>query len=205
MMGSRKGSLDRVGIAHAHRKGGVVGGAIVHHRRAAAHGVLGAHDRGENVVIDRDELRRVARLGFGRGDDDGNAFADIAHAILCQRWTLGAEAFGPAHILGHHLGIECAKLVPRPVLTGEDRKHSWRCLCRGLVHAANASMRMRREDKDSVRLANHIDIRNIASTPGQKAGILLACDRLSDPKPHDPAPEFAPSLHQAAHRVDAPV
>jgi len=46
-------------------------------------------------------------------------------------------------------------------------------------------MGVRRKNKNGVRLANQIDIRHVASPPGQEAGILFACDGLSDAKTHN--------------------
>ena len=79
-----------------------------------------ASPRGQHLVIDRHQLRRVARQCFRRGDDDGNALTDIAHAILRQRRKLGAEALRPAHVLGHELGVEGAEPVGCPILAGQD-------------------------------------------------------------------------------------
>jgi hypothetical protein len=45
-------------------------------------------------------------------------------------------------------------------------------------------MRMRRKHKDGMRLANKINVCDIAPPPGQKPGILLARNRLSDAEPH---------------------
>ena len=114
-----KGGLDRIAIAHAHRERGVVGRTFMDQRRAGPHCILGAHHRGQHLVIDRHQLRRIARQCFRRGDHDRDALADIAHAILRQRRKLGAEARRPAHVLGHELGIEGAEPVGRPILAGQ--------------------------------------------------------------------------------------
>ena len=50
-------------------------------RRTGADCARGAHNRWQYLVIDRDQLRRVARLGFRRGNDDSDALADIADAL----------------------------------------------------------------------------------------------------------------------------
>jgi hypothetical protein len=50
-------------------------------RCTGADRVLGVHDRAQHFVIDRHQLRRIARQRFCRGDHDGDALAHIAHAI----------------------------------------------------------------------------------------------------------------------------
>jgi hypothetical protein len=67
-------------------------------------------------------------------------------------------------------------------------------------------MRMRREHQDGMRLANKIDVRDIAPPPGQKPGILLARKRLSDAEPHAALFRICPrSLQQRAQAVDATI
>jgi hypothetical protein len=81
VMRPREGG-GRTLIAHAHREGGVVDGAVMDQWRIGADRIRGIHHRGQDLVIDRHQLRRIARLRFGRGDHDGDALADIAHAAL---------------------------------------------------------------------------------------------------------------------------
>ena len=118
-----KGGLDRILIAHAHREGGVVGSAVMDQWRIGADRILGMHHRGQDLVIDRHQLRRIARLRFGRGDHDRDALADIAHAALRQRRALGAVALGPAHVLRHRPpGRACrARRLPNPRRSGRQR------------------------------------------------------------------------------------
>ena len=130
VIGAGKGGLDRLGIAEAHRKRGVVGRTVVDRRRTGANRVLGADHRRQHLVIDRDQLRRVARLRLARRDHDGDPLADIAHTILRQWRTLGAKAFGSAHVLGHRLGVERAEPVGGPIRTGQHGEHPGRLLGR---------------------------------------------------------------------------
>jgi hypothetical protein len=98
------------------------------------------------VVIDRDQLRGVARLRFRLRDNDGDALADMPSVTLVtlRQWrALGAVT--PAHILGHDLGIERSEIVGGPVLAGEDGKDTRHLLRRGLVDAADLCMGMRRK------------------------------------------------------------
>lgn len=132
-----KGGLDHIRIAQAHRERGVVGGALMNRRRAGPHRVLGADDCGQRLVIDRDQLCRVVRLRFGRGDHDGDLLADIAHMILRQRRALGAVALGAAHILWHRLGIKRAELICGPVCAGQDGKDTGHLLGGGFLDGAD--------------------------------------------------------------------
>jgi len=154
-------------------------------RRAGSDCVLGARHSGQNFVIDRDHFRSIARQRFGRGDHDGDTLADIAYSIPHQRRALGAVAFGAAHVLGHDLGIECAKTVGCPILTGQDGKNAGYLFGGGFVDGPNARVGVRRKDEDGVPLAGEIEIRDIAATPRQEARILLARDGLSDAEAHN--------------------
>ena len=64
--------------------------------------------------------------------------------------------------------------------------------------AADPCMSVRRKGKDGVRLADQIDIRDIAPPPGQKPNILLARNRLSDTEPHAALSEFARVAYSSA-------
>jgi hypothetical protein len=109
-------------------------------------------------------------------------------------------ALGPAHILGHDLGIERAEPVGRPILAGQHGKNTRQLLRSSLVDDADQRVRVRREDEDRVRLANEIDIRDIAPSPGQEAGVLFASDGLSDAEAHDASYR---SLAPTVQRLDA--
>ena len=114
-----KDGTDHIAITYVHRERGVVGRTFMDQWRAGPHCILGAYHRGQHLVIDRHQLRRIARQCFRRGDHDCDALADIAHTILRQRRKLGAEALRSTHVLSHELGIEGAEPVGRPLLTGQ--------------------------------------------------------------------------------------
>ena len=96
---------------------------------------------------------------------------------------------GPAHVLGHQLGIERAEPVGRPILAGQDGVNAGHLLRRSFVDGADARMGMRRKHEDRVRLASEIDVGDIASLPGQEPAVFLAGHRLSDAEAHV-APSF---------------
>jgi hypothetical protein len=48
---------------------------VADHRRALGHGLLGARDRRERLVVDVDQLERVLRDVRGLGDDSGDLLA----------------------------------------------------------------------------------------------------------------------------------
>src|SRR5207245_11403798 len=100
----------------------------------------------------------------------------------------GAEARGPARVLGPPFGIERAEPVRRPIPAGQNGVDTRDLLRRGLVDGADPRMRVRREDEDRMRLVNQIDIRDIAPAPGQEAGVFFARNRLSDAEAHDASP-----------------
>jgi hypothetical protein len=186
-MSAGKGRVDGLGIAHAHGEGGIGCGAVMDQWRSSADRVLSAHHKREDFVIDGDQLCRIARLRFRRSDNDRDPLADIARAVLGQRGALCAEALGSAHVLGHHLGIERAEPVRRPVLARQHSEDARRLLRRSLLDRANPRMGMRRKNKHRMRLAGQIDIRDVASASRQKTRILLARHGLSDAEAHDAA------------------
>ena len=143
-------------------------------RRAGLHRVGRAHHGRQDLVIDLDQLGRVAALRLARGDDDGDALADIAHAVDRERHAVGAIALGAAHVLGHRLGIDRAELVGGIILAGQHREHARRRLGRLGVDRLDRGMGVRRIDEHRIGLARQIDIGDIASAAGEEARILLA-------------------------------
>jgi len=109
---------------------------------------------------------------------------------------LGLAPFTP--LIAPKAGDKVLRVVPHADLKVLDPHTN----TRSLVDRADPGMRMRREHKDGVRLANKINVSDIPLPPGQKPGILLARNRLSDAEPHDRSPEFALSLPQGAVAVD---
>ena len=63
--------------------------------------------------------------------------------------------------------------------------HARRLFCHGLIDGTDSRLGVRRKDKDRVRLASQIDVRDIAPAAGQEARILLAGDGLSDAEADD--------------------
>jgi len=119
-----------------------------------AHSVRWAHEHRQHLVLDRYQFRRIARLGFRRGNHDLDALTDIAHAIPRQGRMLGAEPWRPAHVLGHEPGIERAKPLGRPLLGGQDSENSGRPRRRFCIDRMDAGMGMRRIHEDRVCLAS---------------------------------------------------
>jgi hypothetical protein len=101
------------------------------------------------------------------------------------------------------LGIEGAETVGHPVLASQNGKNARHLLRRILVEGADPRMSVRREDKDSLRLANEIDVRDVASQPRQKAAVFLARDRLSDTEAHPVPPFTSLRLQQVRGIVDS--
>jgi hypothetical protein len=59
--------------------------------------ILGLHHGGQHLVIDGDQLSRVARQFLRRGDYHCDALADVAHTVNRERRPLRAMPFGAAH------------------------------------------------------------------------------------------------------------
>ncbi len=183
-----EGGLDGLGIAHAQRDRDIVGDLVMDKRCAQAHGILSLHHAGQHLIIDGDQLSRIARRRLGRGDNHRDALANVAHTADRERRPFRAMALGAAHILRHEFGIEGAEPVGGAILPSQHGMDVRSALGGSGVDAADAGMRVRRVEEDRVGLAGQIDVRNIAGPTGQKPRILLAGDGLSDAEPHDVCP-----------------
>jgi hypothetical protein len=101
---------------------------------------------------------------------------------------LGLAPFTP--LIAPRAGDKVLRVVPHADLKVLDPHTN----TRSLVDRADPRMGVRRKDKDGVRLANKIKISDVSPPPGQKPGILLARNRLSDAEPHGSLPRVCAEL-----------
>ena len=97
-------------------------------RRALLRGVLEIGDRRQFLVLDLDQFGGVARLHLGLGDHEGDAVADIAHAVLADQRQPGAEAGRRADLFRHRMRGQFAELVGLGIGAGQDQQHAGRGL-----------------------------------------------------------------------------
>ena len=190
MRGLGEGGLDRGLVADFVEPRRIAGAILPHRRRAGLHRVLGADHGRQRLVIDRDELGRVLRLGQCLGDDEGDAFADIAHAPLRQRRLRADEAGRAVAAFSRHARALPSQRLHRLVLARQHQKHARRRLGRRRVDRADAGVRMGRAQHHGARLARKIHVLDIAAFAAQQIGVFLARYRLT----HSELAHVLPSL-----------
>ena len=85
MVGLGEGGVGRGLVADQFDEADIVGRVIPHLRaRRASAAVFGRGDRRQRLVLDLDQFGGIERLRHGLGDDEGDAIADPAHAVLGQ-------------------------------------------------------------------------------------------------------------------------
>ena len=115
-------------------------------RRARLERFGGVEHRGQRLVFDLDQLRRLARDARGFGGDRRQHVADVARLL-----ALGDEA-GP-------VGVDLADpAVARHVLGGRDRGDAGKRERLGDVDAHDPRARVRRQHEDAVKHAGRVDV-----------------------------------------------
>ena len=154
-------------------------GASSHSSGAPGSSAAGAVDhRRQRVVIDLDQLGRVARDLARVGDDEGDGIADMPHLVGGQR-----EARRHDHRRGRrHLGDARHRAEPlrRQIAGGEDATYPRQGARRTGIDAGNLGMGMRRAQHMAVELARRVDIVDEPALAAQKACILEAGQRAPD-------------------------
>ena len=127
---------------------------------------VGLHQRGQSLDLDCHEIGGIFRDIRIGGEDDGDGFADIAHAIRGQdRLTIGIEAFdaGEAKIDRRYVG---------DIRRGPDRNDARNAARRGRVDGANLRMGMGRTHHAHVQLMRKRDVGGKAAIAGDAAADL---------------------------------
>ena len=180
MRRAREGGIGRRPVAHLEHVGDVVG-AFVPDGRAAGVGCRGRRgDRGQRIVVDRDQFGGVLRLRGGLGDDQRDRVADVAHAAAREAGVRRREhrrAVGAFALKRHR---RRAETVRGDVVAGEDRKHAGRCDRSYGIDGADRRMRVRRAQDVGVRLAGQVHVVDEASLAAEEARVLEPLDGLTD-------------------------
>ena len=197
MRGGGEGRVGRLLAAHHQRNGDVVGSAVPDHRGARLDRIFERHHRRQGLIVDGDQLGRVARLLQGLRHHKGDPVADRPHLAAGEDRPQRPVAFWAAHVLGHDRH-QASDLVGFGVGAGEHRENPRSRLGRGGIDAGNARMGVRRHHQHTVALQRHVDVVDIAAAAGDKTGVLEPVDRLADTEfchalflPKRPAPKSA--------------
>ena len=143
-------------------------------------GVLELDHGRENLVLDLDELGRVARGSERLGNDKRDAIADEAHGVADEERLEGTVALGRAEILRHQVRGEAAELFRLGIGPGQHAKHVRRDLRLRDVDPFDARMRMGGKHEHAVALARQADVVDVLTFSQQEALVLHAPHSLPD-------------------------
>ena len=132
-------------------------------RGALVERLLGVHDRRQRLVVDLDEVERVARGVLVLGDDEGDLLALEAHLV-------GGE---------HRLDVHRQRRHPREVQrleggTGDDRLHLRHRLGLGGVDRPDPGVRIGAAQDRGVQHAGQRHVVEVAATAADETYVLLA-------------------------------
>ncbi len=150
----------------------VAGRLRPHQRRAWRNGVLHVDDHRQRLVVDLQRLRRVTRLLARFGNDGDNGFADVAcraYGERVLRWRRGRRAVAPPEVGRLHQRLHARG---HEVVTGHVQQHARHPGQGGRIDRLDPSVRIRRADKDEVRLVRQREIVGELVASSEKAVIL---------------------------------
>ena len=137
-------------------------------RRARLERLGGVEHRGQRLVLDLDQLRRLARDARGFGGDSGEHVADVARLL-----ALGDEA-GP-------VGVDQPDpAFARHVLGGRDGDDAGKRARLGDVDLDDPRARVRRQRDDAVKQPGRVDVGDERPLAEREFGALIALERPAD-------------------------
>lgn len=141
-------------------------------RRVRFHRLERVDDHGQRVVGDIDEIDAVLGDVAVVGDDDGDRFADVAHAADRQRPLVDGLLQHDQEGIGHR----------GDVLAGQHRVNARQGQGAGGIDRVDLGVRVRRAHDGGVkRSVRRGDVVRIATGAHEKGSILAPLQRLSDP------------------------
>ena len=161
-------------------------------REAVDHGV-------ERLVVDLDQLGRLACGLRAVGHDEGHRIADMAHAAIGQRRPRRHD-----HRLDRRQARHVAQALGRKVGMGVDGAHAGKRCRRRNVDPLDDGMGMRRAQHVAVQAICNRDVIDVAAAAGQEPRILEPAQRLADHLllsaiAHVAPPDKLPPNHRRDH------
>ena len=132
------------------------------------------------LIVDRDQLGRIAGLGPGLGDDHGDMIADMAHEIGHQRGMRRLDHGRAVLAVDLPAAGKPALAVGGVIGAGEDGDDARGLLGLGRVDASDLRRGMGRAQDIGVGLAMPVDVVGIGSAAGEEAEIFFALDGGAD-------------------------
>ncbi len=145
-------------------------------------------DRGQDLVVDLDELGGVLRLVQRLRDDGGDGIAHVLDASHRQRPVGRHEAGAAVGTLARHARGEVAEAGLDHVLAGEDAEHARRLERHGGVDPADARGGVGRAQHVEMGLARQVDVVGVAPEAAQEVEILRPRHGIAEP-------QFTHALH----------
>ena len=180
MCGLGEGGVGAGGIAGMPVDADIAGHLVGDDRRPRRPGCRARRDGGQRLVVDRDQLGRVERLGMGLGDDERHRFAGKPHlAVGDQRLGRESERLAGLHV-GFGIGAQRPQPIARRVGRRQDGQHARRAPGGVDVDGVDPGMRMRRAQDDGVRQSLETQVVEIGAAAGNEARILPPPGRIAD-------------------------
>ena len=175
--------VDRRLVAALETVGEVAGRFVPQQRRAKLQRGRRIDHRGQDPVIDRDQLGGVAGDIPGLGDDERHRIADMTHAAARQCMARRHDDRSDRRDLGD--AGQRADALGGKIGGGEDAMHTWQRSRRGRIEPGNLGVAVRRAQHDRMQLARRVNVLRAISVPGRAGNARL--------------PSGAPSARYADH------
>ena len=137
---------------------------------------------GEWTVLNRHQLRGIARLHLAGGHDESDRLADIAYSVTGKRprqWGLRAiTAFY------RQQARKLTKAIAVKMCGCEDSQDTWGSQCRSRIDAQNVRMGVRRPHDVSTGLVLEVQVVEELTAPAQQAVVLGTWCRLANKRRH---------------------
>ena len=149
-------------------------------RRIGREGLRGRHDGRQRVVLDLQQLRRIARMVERVGRDHGDDVADMAHLARRHRQMVGLAMAIAGRVLDLADRRQMADLVRYKVVGGVDRRDAGRGEGGRLVDAGKPRMGVRRAHEQDGKRIGRRGVVGIAAAAGQQPAVLAARQWLAE-------------------------
>ena len=182
VVGAGERRLDRLLVAHVEVEEDIAGGGVPELRGVGLERPFDGRGGGQKRDLERDGLRRVARLGEGLGDHHRHRIADMAHPPDRERRARRHVGRRSVAVLHRHRAGDLADAVGFEVGAGIDREHAGRAGYGGGVERGDLAMPRGRAQEHGIGLARRVVVVGVAPAAGEQARVLGSRDRLADPE-----------------------
>ena len=180
MVGAREGGVGRGLVADQFDEADIVGRVVPHLDRAGLGRRFGRGHRRQRLELELDEFGGIERLRHGFGDDEGDAVADPAHALLGQDRIARLEHRRAVAPLEPAMARQVAPAGRLDVGRGQHAQHAGRGFGRAHVERFDPGVRVLRAHDDAVRHAGQLDVVDVAAAAAQQPRILEPRHALTD-------------------------